>query len=108
MLWFLDIKYMAFGKTSLTHQTIMNTKYINSPRLSDVYMRHQSRSSSIVHIMAFRLFSATQLSEPMMAYCQFDPWKHISPQPTVTPVKYSRYIQYATGKIKEGRKLLNT
>ena len=50
---------------------------INSLRPSDAYM-HQKTRQSLVQIMAWRLFGAKPLSEPMMAYCQLDPRKHTS------------------------------
>ena len=37
------------------------------------YMRHQAMPLSI-YIMACRLFGAKPLSEPMLDYCQLDPW----------------------------------
>ena len=45
---------------------------INSLRLSDVYMCRHSRTS-LVQIMACRLFGAKPLSKPMLEYCHLDP-----------------------------------
>ena len=44
---------------------------------SDAHMRHQMRSVW-VQIMARCRSGANPLSEPMLAYCQMDPWGHIS------------------------------
>ena len=38
----------------------------------DAYMRYWT-GSSLVHVMACRLFGAKPLPEPMMAYCQLGP-----------------------------------
>ena len=51
--------------------------HINSLRPSDAYM-HQETKSSLVQIMAFRLFGTKPLSEPTVTYCQLDPKEHIS------------------------------
>ena len=40
----------------------------------DTYMRRWIMSP-LVQIMASRLNGARQLSEPMLAYCQLDPWE---------------------------------
>ena len=42
--------------------------------LNDADMRQQPRAS-LVPIMIFRLFSAKALSEPVLEYCQLDPWE---------------------------------
>ena len=34
--------------------------------------------SSLVQVMACRLFRAKPLPEPMLVYCQLDPWEHVS------------------------------
>ena len=44
---------------------------------SAAYMR-QWTGSAFVQVMACRLFGAKPLSEPMLAICQLDSWKHIS------------------------------
>ena len=49
---------------------------IHSLRPSDAYTRHQPRPS-FVQRMAWRLFGAKPLSEPMMPYCQLNPKEHI-------------------------------
>ena len=50
---------------------------INSSPFSVAYMR-QWIGSSLFQVMACRLFGAKSLPEPMLAYCQFDPWEQIS------------------------------
>ena len=39
---------------------------------------HQLTTPSLVQIMSCRLISAKPLSEPMLEYCQLDPWEQIS------------------------------
>ena len=39
---------------------------------------HHPTSPSLVQVMACRLFGAKPLSEPMLDYCQLNPWEHIS------------------------------
>ena len=34
--------------------------------------------STLVQIMACRLFGTKPLSKPMLGYCQFDPWEQAS------------------------------
>ena len=48
--------------------------YINSSPPSAAYM-HQWIRSALVQIMACRLFSTKPLSEPMLGYCQLDPFE---------------------------------
>ena len=50
---------------------------INSLRLSDAYMRQQTKPP-LVQIVACHLFSAKPLPEPVMTYCQLDPWEQSS------------------------------
>ena len=50
---------------------------VNSLRLSDAYM-HQEARPPLVQIMACCLFSTKPLSKPMLDYCQWDNWEHIS------------------------------
>ena len=50
---------------------------LNSFRPSDAFMHHQARPS-LVQMMARHLFGSKPLSEPMLAYCQLNPWEHIS------------------------------
>ena len=38
----------------------------------------QWTGSSLVQVMACRLFGAKPLPEPMLSYCQLDSWEHIS------------------------------
>ena len=50
---------------------------INSSPPSPTYMR-QWTGSSLLQVMACRLFGAKPLPEPMLIYCQLDSWEHIS------------------------------
>ena len=50
---------------------------MNSSPHSAAYMRRWT-GSSLVQVMACRLFGAKPLPEPMMAYCQLDSWEQIS------------------------------
>ena len=50
---------------------------LHSLRPSDAYMHHQPRPS-LVQIMACRLFGAKTLSQPMLYYCQLDPYEQTS------------------------------
>ena len=47
----------------------------NSQRLGDANMPHWT-GSSLVHVIACRIFGAKPLSEPMRTNCQFDPLEH--------------------------------
>ena len=38
----------------------------------------QWMGSTLIHIMACRLFGATALTKPMLGYCQLNPWEHTS------------------------------
>ena len=49
---------------------------VYSSPLSAAYMR-QWIGSALVQIMACRLLSTKPLSEPMLGYCQLDPWEQI-------------------------------
>ena len=50
---------------------------ITSAPPSAAYMR-QWTGSSLVQIMACRLFGVKPLPEPMLPYCELDPWEPIS------------------------------
>ena len=50
---------------------------INSFPPSAAYMRKWI-GSALVHTMAYRLFGAKPLSEPMLDYCQMDPQEQTS------------------------------
>ena len=52
-------------------------QWVNLLRLSDAYLHHQLMSS-LVHIVACRLFATKPLSEPMLNYCQLDPREQTS------------------------------
>ena len=52
-------------------------KCVDSSPPSAAYMR-QWYGSSLVQVMACRLFGAKPLPEPMLPYCQLDSWEHIS------------------------------
>ena len=49
----------------------------NSSPPSAAYMCRWT-GSSLVRVMAWRLFGAMPLPEPMVVYCQLDSWEHIS------------------------------
>ena len=51
--------------------TFPGSQWVNSLRPSDAYMRRWT-GSSLVQIMACRLFGAKPLSEPMLEYCNWD------------------------------------
>ena len=52
-------------------------KLINSPPPSAAYMRRWN-GSALVQVMACRLSGAKPLPEPMLPYCQLDPWEQTS------------------------------
>ena len=39
---------------------------------------HQLTESALVQIITSHLFSAKRLPEPMLTYCQLDPWEQAS------------------------------
>ena len=79
----MHLQCISNGGTPVLNQAIgisvrlWNLKSLDSLRPSDAYM-HQYNRSTLVHIMANRLFGAKPLSEPMLPYCQLDPKEHIS------------------------------
>ena len=50
---------------------------LDSTLPSASYMRRWT-GSALVQVMAYRLFGAEPLPEPMLVFCQSDPWKQIS------------------------------
>ena len=50
---------------------------LDSSPPSATYM-HQWTGSSLIQLMAWHLFDAKPLPEPMLPYCQLDSWKQIS------------------------------
>ena len=52
----------------------INMKLTDSLKPRDVYVRHQTRSSS-VQVVTYHLLSAEPLTQPMN-YCQLDIWEH--------------------------------
>ena len=50
---------------------------VNSSPPSAAYTRRWT-GSSLVQVMACRLFGAKPLPEPMLVYCQLDSWKQVS------------------------------
>ena len=50
---------------------------LNSSPPGATYMRHWT-GSSLVQVMACRLFGAKPLPEPMLVYCQLDSWEQVS------------------------------
>ena len=66
---------------------------LNSSKPSAAYVR-QWMASSLVLIMDCRLFGAKPLSEPMLVYCQKEPWEQ-------TSVKFeSKYTTIALQKMQ--------
>ena len=51
--------------------------WVNSSPPSAAYMR-QWTGSALVRVIACRLFGAKPLPEPMLTYCQLDPWEQTS------------------------------
>ena len=64
-------------KYAIQIRVFVTMTYVSSSLPSAAYMR-QSTLSSLVQVMAFRMFGAKPLPEPMLAYCQLDSWEHIS------------------------------
>ena len=60
--------------TQNTNEITHSDNAINSSTPWATFMR-QWIGSSLVQIMACRLFGAKPLSEPMLVYCQLDSWK---------------------------------
>ena len=58
------------------YQRYLDVLQIHPPP-NAAYMR-QWIGPTLVHIMAFRLFGAKPLHQPMLAYCQLDFWEQIS------------------------------
>ena len=70
--------YIFVGTTEMGGNHIAHhCEHFNSLRLSDAYM-HQYNIPPLLQIMAWHLFGAKPLSEPMLPYCQLDPKEHIS------------------------------
>ena len=64
-------------KTDNTRRHMTRRYSINSSPPSAAYMR-QWTVWALVQVMACRLFGAKPLPEPMLAYCQLDPWEQFS------------------------------
>ena len=62
--------WMTVFKTSLWNS-------LNSSSPSSTYMR-QWTGAALVQVMACRLFGTKPLPEPMLTYCQLDPWEQNS------------------------------
>ena len=70
---------------------VTRSQWVNSSPPSAAYMR-QWTGSSLVQVMACRLFGAKPLPEPMLTYCELDSWEHIS-------VKFeSEFYHFHSGK----------
>ena len=76
---FIFKQFTSLTNTSVYHDIIASyTEYemwnVMYSRLNEwrIYMRRQHRSS-LIQIMACRLFGANPLSEPMLEYCEFEP-----------------------------------
>ena len=73
-----------------TRLLVMTSLYrVNSLRPSDAYMCQWTKSS-LVQIMAFRLFGAKPLSKPMLEYCQLEP---AEPTSVTFKSKFNIFIQ---------------
>ena len=69
-LWYMRLVHCRICATGLC------VYVLNSLRPRDTYMHHQTRAL-LVQIMACCLFDTKPLSEPMLVYCEMEPWKHI-------------------------------
>ena len=67
---------------------------INSLRPSDAYL-HQETKTSLVQVMAWRLFGAKPLIEPMMTYYQSDPWEQTL---SIWPLETICFLKIAPAK----------
>ena len=72
--WLLEplLVYDAYGATRP-----MNIASFNSLWPGDAEWRHRS-GSTLAQVMAWRLFVAKPLSEPVMTYCQLHPWTNFN------------------------------
>ena len=59
------------------HCDVTVMRNLNSLRPGDTYMHPWTRSS-LVQVMAYPLFGVKQLPEPMLTYCQLEPWESTS------------------------------
>ena len=59
------------------HFCFLVVNHLNSPPPSATHM-HQWTVSALVQVMACRLYGAKPLPEPILDYCQLDPWEQIS------------------------------
>ena len=74
------VRYTLLSLLSLSFPSFLlfqDQLEFNSSPPSAAYLR-QWTGSSLVHVMASRLFGAKPLPEPMLTYCQLDSWEHIS------------------------------
>ena len=65
---------LHFGHQCVADATLLSIFRSSGP---SVYMRQQTRTS-LVQIMAWRLFGAKPLSEPMLEYCYLNPLEQTS------------------------------
>ena len=84
LMWNSNINLMIFIQENYIENVIckmlvilFRPPYVNSSPLSATYM-HQWIGSSLVKVMASRLFGAKPLPEPMLDYCQLDSWEQVS------------------------------
>ena len=68
-----NVLFQRVFKTKVSPQP--SSQGINSSPPTAAYMR-QRIESALVQIMAYRLFGATPLFNPMLGYCQLDPKEH--------------------------------
>ena len=76
---FLCCTYTYPNSKKVQYLYVKYTVLVTSLRPSAAYMRKQPMIS-LVQIMACRLFGAKPLSEPMLDYCQLEPWEQTSVQ----------------------------
>ena len=73
--WLVAPGGRAITSGSLPHY--LRLQCVNAYPPSAAYMR-QWTGSTLVQVMACRLFGAQPLPEPMLAYCQLDSWEQLS------------------------------
>ena len=73
-IWSPEYHFHTGGFHSLWISVPLLALSVNPLRPSDPLMRRQT-SSTLVQIMACRLFGAKPLSKPMLTYCQLEPWE---------------------------------
>ena len=72
--WYINLPmiYLLISTNNI-HEVI----FLNSSRPTAAYKR-RCTGSALVQILACRMFGGKPLPEPMLTYCQLDPWKQTS------------------------------